>query len=377
MHVKTQVSTLNLRSSSSNEHFLLYSCPAEANRSHMPEVTTPARTIIADLAKMVLGGKPLDRDQAMSLASAWPDCPEDLLYWANQVRKAVFGRRVRLCSIVAGKLGACSEDCKWCAQSARWKRPAFDNSVSFINPIRLGSEEIVSKARQALDSCPGRLGIVNSGLKPSPDDIEVLCKAGVGIGREYQNKARLCASLGQLTAEQAHRLVQAGFKRYHHNLETSRRIFSQFVTTHKYEDRLKTLEIARRAGLEICSGGLFGLGETWEDRIDLALTLRDQVRPDGVPMNFLHPIPGTPLQQARPLPPIEILSIIAIFRLIMPASDLLIAGGRVVNLRDLGSMIFQAGASSCMIGNYLTTAGRNARDDLQMIDDLGLEVSEY
>lgn len=181
-------------------------------------------------------------------------------------------------------------------------------------------------------------------------------------------------SLGAISADQARQLAQAGIHRYHHNLETSRRFFPSMVTTHGYDERLETLAAARAVGMSLCSGGIFGIGETWADRVDLALLLRDQVRPDVVPLNFLHPIPGTPLEHARPMPPTEILAIIAVFRLLLPTADIKVAGGRCLNLRDLQSWIFHAGATSLMVGDYLTTPGRDAAADRQMVQDLGLKL---
>jgi biotin synthase len=162
--------------------------------------------------------------------------------------------------------------------------------------------------------------------------------------------------------------------RYNHNLETSRDFFPKVVTSHSFEDRLGTLAAARGGGLRLCCGGIFGIGESWLDRVDLAVTLRDEVQPDVVPLNFLHPIPGTPLEGASPLPPLEILTIIALFRLAMPEVDLKIAGGREKNLRDLQSWVFYAGGTSTLLGNYLTTTGRPARADLQMVADAGLRI---
>ena len=151
-------------------------------------------------------------------------------------------------------------------------------------------------------------------------------------------------------------------------------MYARMVTTHAFEDRLATLDAARRAGISLCCGGLFGLGETWDDRIEMALILREKVKPAVVPMNFLNPIPGTPLARAQPLAPMEILRIIAIFRLAMPDVDVKLAGGREVNLRDMQSWAFHAGSTSTMVGNYLTTTGRTAEEDLQMLQDLGLRV---
>jgi biotin synthase len=184
----------------------------------------------------------------------------------------------------------------------------------------------------------------------------------------------LCASLGELTDDQAKALAAAGITRYNHNLETSRRFFGHVVSTHSYDDRLATLEAAKRAGLELCCGGIFGMGETWQDRIDLAVTLRDRVGPRIVPMNFLNPIPGTPLANTQPLAAIEVLVIVAVFRLAMPTTDLMIAGGRESNLRSLQSWVFHAGATSCISGNYLTTEGQPAAADLTMLADLGMRV---
>ncbi len=182
-----------------------------------------------------------------------------------------------------------------------------------------------------------------------------------------------CASLGELDAATSRRLRTAGVVRYNHNLETSRRHFPRVVTTHGYEDRLSTLRTARAAGMSLCCGGIFGIGETWEDRIELALTLRDQVKPDVVPLNFLDARPDTPLADAKPLSPLECLHIIAVFRFFLPMADIKIAGGRRL-LRDLQSWVFHAGASSLMVGDYLTTPGRDVSMDKQMVTDLGLEL---
>jgi biotin synthase len=197
------------------------------------------------------------------------------------------------------------------------------------------------------------------------------------IRERHGGEIYICASLGELTPQQANRLAEAGVTRYNHNLESSRRFYPNVVSSHSYDDRLATLAAARQAGIGLCCGGIFGLGETWEDRVDLALTLREQVGPKIVPLNFLSPIPGTPMEHATPLTPPEILAIIAIFRLALPAVDLKVAGGRETNLRSLQSWIFHAGATSIITsvtGKYLTTPNQGAAADLQMIRDLGLEI---
>ena len=183
----------------------------------------------------------------------------------------------------------------------------------------------------------------------------------------------VCMSLGIVSDENMQRLADAGVVRFNHNLETSERHFAEVVNTHKYEDRVKTIEAGLKAGMGVCAGGIFGIGETETDRIDMALELR-RLGVDMVPMNFLHPIEGTPLGNAETMPPREILRIVALYRFILPKTHLKVAGGRVLNLRDTQSWIFQAGCTAILSGNYLTTAGRSVEDDLQMLKDLGLET---
>ena len=322
---------------------------------------------IAHVGRRVLAGEHVNRSDFLSLIALARQGPHDLLYWAWRVRKNRFGRAVRLCSIAAGKLGACSEDCKWCAQSA-------DSAPGITAPQRATSGEMQAAAAEASKLGAASFGIVNSGRTPTAQDLDEIVQAAEAIRTGGDHGVEICASLGELSDESAAKLAAAGVKRYNHNLETSRRFYGQVVTTHSYDDRLATLAAARRAGMSLCCGGIFGLGETWQDRVDLALSLRDRVQPDVVPLNFLHPIPGTPLAGAEPLKPMEILTIIAFFRLILPEADLKVAGGREVNLHSLQSWIFYAGATSILIGNYLTTVGQSPQDDLQMIADLGLTV---
>ena len=171
----------------------------------------------------------------------------------------------------------------------------------------------------------------------------------------------------------AESLVKSGLKRINHNLETSESFFPNVCSTHAFADRVNTIRVAKESGLEICSGAIFGIGEGINDRINLAFTLKD-LDVDVVPLNFLHPIPGTPFEDCTPLTPMEALKIISVFRFILPDKDIKVAGGREVNLRDLQSWMFYAGANSTMIGNYLTTKGRKVEEDLQMINDLKLEL---
>jgi len=326
---------------------------------------------VAKLARRAETGVNLQRDDLLALIEQGNRNVEELLYWAGRVRQAHFSRCVKLCSIVPGKLGGCAQDCKWCAQSLAW--PAGASCGQEGKAKRTPTTAIAQAARDACRNGVANIGIVNSGRQPSDVDIQAVIDAATAIDKCPEARIDLCASLGQISLDQARRLAAAGFRRYHHNLETSRRFFPFMVTTHTYDNRLRTLHAARSAELDVCCGGIFGLGETWEDRIELALTIRDEVQPVAVPLNFLHPIPGTPLEHIKPLPPMEILCIVAMFRLAMPKADIKIAGGRVVNLRDLQSWLFQAGASSLMVGDYLTTSGRSISDDLTMLADLGLK----
>jgi biotin synthase len=321
--------------------------------------------MIAQLAGLVLDGQLLDRECIdRLLKESERDC-DDLLYWANKIRRKFFGNKIKVCSIVPGRLGGCDQDCAFCAQSAR-----FDTAVEKKAKL-LSDEAILAAAAEASKSGAGNFGIVYSGRAITEKEfarVETLVqriKDQFGLG--------LCASLGMITADQTKRLAGAGVSRYNHNLETSERHFSNIVTTHEYADRIRTIQAAKDAGLGICAGGIFGIGEDDSDRVDMALELR-RLNVDTVPMNFLHPIEGTPLGSTETLKPLQVLRIIAIFRFILPETNLKIAGGRVLNLRDMQSWMFYAGATSILSGNYLTTTGRAVAEDLQMLEDLGLEV---
>ena len=183
----------------------------------------------------------------------------------------------------------------------------------------------------------------------------------------------VCASLGLLDIDTALRYKKAGLKNYHHNLETSESFFKNICSTHSYKESIETVRIAKKTGFRVCSGGIFGMGETPQQRVELAFTLKE-LDVDCIPMNFLNPISGTPLENMPPMKPLEILKTIAVYRFILPQKDIIICGGREINLRDLQSFMFVAGANGTMLGNYLTTKGRAAKEDLQMIKDLGLDA---
>lgn len=304
---------------------------------------------------------PLSRKQAFSFYKE-----KDLyalLYLANRLRQKYFGNKIRLCSIINAKSGRCPEDCKYCAQSA------FYNTGVKKYPI-VSVREILLAAKKARMNNASGFSIVTSGKGISDKrEFSDICRAVEKISRMG---LYACVSLGETGPNELRALKNAGLKRYHHNLETSPGMFGKICSTHSYSDKIKTLEAVKKSGLGLCSGGIFGLGETYRDRIELAFILKD-FNPDSVPLNFLSPVRGTPLyKKAKPIPPLEILRIIALFRFIFPSKDIKICGGREKNLRDLQSWMYYAGANGSMAGNYLTTSGRPAAEDLQMLEDLEL-----
>lgn len=321
---------------------------------------------IARLGRRVLAGGELTRDEARWLLELDRSADIfDLLSWANRVRERFKGNRVHLCSIVNAKAGGCSEDCKFCAQSAFYQTDA--PRYGFVDP-----DPVLAAAEEAERNGVTGLGLVAAwkGLEEGPLLDEVCARF-----RELkaQGKVRPDASLGLIRNPRvAARLAEAGVECYNHNLETSRRFFPQQCSTHTYDDRLETIRLLREAGIKICSGGIIGLGETREDRVDLMFSLK-AVNPDFVPVNFLNPIAGTAFAGRPLVPPLEALQTLAVFRLVLPRQEIMVAGGRVVNLRDLQSLIFTAGASALMVGNYLTTLNQPVEEDLQMIRDLGLD----
>lgn len=322
---------------------------------------------IAQLATNVLAGNMLALNEIESLVEQGARDPYELMYWAHKVREANFGNGVTFCSIAPGRLGGCSEDCKWCGQAGK-------SPLGMSHPKVAPKDDLLCAGEMA-----GQVGaecfcIVNSGRGPSEGDLAHVLDAAKALRSKTNPATHVSASLGEVTSDQARALKAAGIERYNHNLETSRRHFASMVTTHSYDDRLRTLQNLREAGIALCCGGIFGIGETWADRIELALTLREEVKPSVVPLNFLSPIAGTAMEKTPPLEPMECLRIIAMFRLVLPTTDLKVAGGRV-NLRDMHSWAFYAGATSCISGNYLTTTGRATCDDLKLITDLGLTAS--
>ncbi len=284
----------------------------------------------------------------------------DLIAVANRTRQDSLGQALDLCTIMNAKSGLCSEDCKFCAQAGR-----HSTGISAY-PLK-NKKEIVGAARQAKALGAGRFGIVTSGDDLSADELKLIADAVFEITNKVGIKA--CASLGKMSEEGFNTLKEAGLSRYHHNLETSRNYFSEIVTTHTYQERIDTVKLAKKAGLEICSGGIIGMGETLDDRIDLALTLKE-LDVDSVPINVLVPIKGTPLDSVEPLSAGEAIRTIALFRMILKDKTIKIAAGRETVLRDFQALAFMAGANGMLIGGYLTLKGREPREDSRLIKEI-------
>jgi len=321
---------------------------------------------IAQLGQTVLHGGQLERDDARWLFHL-DDSADiyDLMAWANRIREHFKGNKIHLCSIVNIKAGACSENCRFCAQSAFYQTDSPRYGL-------VEDEAVLAAADEAQANGVVGLGLVAAwrGLEEGPI-LDELCAQFTKL--KASGKTRPDASLGIIKNPRvAQRLAESGVECYNHNLESSRRFFPTVCTTHTYEERVETIQHLKAAGIKICSGGIIGMGEDRDDRCELAFSLRE-IGAQVVPLNVLNPIPGTPFAKNPPLAPLEILKTIACFRFILPRQEIKIAGGRAVNLRELQPMMFMAGASAMMVGNYLTTLNRAVEQDLQMLKDLGLD----
>ncbi len=284
----------------------------------------------------------------------------ELIAEADKVRKQFAGNRVELCNILNAKSGLCPEDCKFCAQSARHKTGAQ------AYPLK-SKAQMLEAARRAKEIGAERFDIVTSGDKLSPEDFRVIVDAISEITKNI--KIKTCASLGSMRDKEFSLLKAAGLSRYHHNLESSPRFFAKIVSTHTFEDRLKTIKAAKRAGLEVCSGGIIGMGETMDDRIQMALILKE-LKVDSVPLNILVPIPGTPLGNNTVLSCQEVIRTIAIFRMILKDKIIKIAAGRESIFKDFQALGFMAGANGMLIGGYLTIKGRSVEEDQKLVSQV-------
>lgn len=317
---------------------------------------------ILELADEIIKGRKITRDDDLSVfLSADLD---KLCEGADKIRKHFVGDRVDLCSIINGRSGKCPEDCKYCAQSVH-------NHTECEVYDFLEKEKIVELCKVNADEGVHRFSIVTAGKALTGEEFEKAIDA-----YEEMNKScniELCASMGFLSKEQLHRLHEAGVESYHHNIETSKRNFPNICTTHTYEQKLSTLKMVREEGMYVCSGGIIGMGETWEDRLDMAISLAE-VGVDSIPINALMPIKGTPLERQELLSENDILRTIAFFRYINPKADIRLAAGRAL-LTDDGKRAFKSGASATITGNMLTTvACATIRSDIEMLKSIGRTV---
>ena len=320
-------------------------------------------TLLKNLSERIIAGEQLSEAEALQLTAVSGLERYELFLAASRVKEHFVGTKVSLCSIINAKSGRCPENCAFCAQSAH-----HCTDVP-VYPL-VDEESLVAGARSAEQSGSICYGIVTSGTTISKgEELERICRALHRIRSETSIEPS--CSLGIIDVETARILFEAGATTYHHNLETARSFFPQICTTHDYEEDVATVRAAKEAGMEVCSGGIFGMGESAAQRVEMALTLRE-LGVDSVPLNFLNPIEGTRLEGQSLINPQECLITIAIYRLLMPEKKITVCGGREKNLRDLQSWMFFAGASGTMIGNYLTTTGRNVEDDWQMLQDLEL-----
>lgn len=316
---------------------------------------------IRHLEEKILKGGSISKQEALSITEI---SGPDIFYLfasANTIRQHFRKNTIGLCSIVNAKSGDCPEDCSFCAQSFRSKARIE------IYPL-LSKEMIIKQAIEAKNSEIKRFSIVTSGRKVSEKSLMEIAN----IVSEIRDLGLIpCASLGLLNAEDLLILQAAGLDRYHHNLETSEGFFPRICTTHTFADKTRTIKEARSAGLSLCSGGIFGMGETWQDRIDMAFSLKD-LDVDSIPINFLIPIKGTALGSREYLHPFEALQIVSLYRFILPQKEIRICGGRIQILGEFNSLVFAAGADGMISGNYLTTQGRSPEDDLRLIGAYGL-----
>lgn len=314
------------------------------------------------LKNKILAGNLISKKEALSLITK--DL-EELCKCADDIAKYFCGNSFDICTIVNGKSGKCSEDCKYCAQSIHFKTNIDEYPL-------LGYDALEKDALYNQKSGILRYSVVTSGKKLTSSEIDEICSSYKKMKSSCD--ISLCASHGLLSFEDFEKLKDSGVSRYHNNLETSRRNFPNICTTHTYDDKINTIKAAQRAGLEVCSGGIMGLGESMEDRIDMIFEIRD-LGLKSVPVNILNPIPGTPMEKLTPLTTNDIRRIVAIFRFVIPNGAIRLAGGRGL-LHDKGTSVFRSGANAAISGDMLTTSGITIAEDLKIINNLGFEVKK-
>ncbi len=316
----------------------------------------------AEIAEKIISGERLNAADDIKFLLTSP--LDELQDGAGKIQKHFCGNHIDFCTIINGKSGRCGENCKYCAQSAKHKTGVDEYEF-------LPANEILAAALVNEKAGVNRFSIVTSGRALSGEDFEKALAAYELLNKKL--KIDLCASHGILTREQFKRLRATGVTSYHHNIETSRRFFPEICTSHTYDDRIRTIKIAQSEGFCVCSGGIIGMGETWQDRIDMAFELAE-LGIESIPINALMAVKGTALENRPPLAPEEILRTIAIFRYINPTANIRLAAGRKL-LPDNGASAFLKGASASITGNMLTTSGTTIKDDMELLKSLGLNNS--
>ncbi|WP_304502741.1 biotin synthase BioB [Caldalkalibacillus mannanilyticus] len=315
------------------------------------------------LAHKALQGELLTQEEAFEILNSPDDELLSLLQATYKVRKHYYGNKVKLNMIINAKSGLCPEDCGYCSQSIVSTAPIQKYTL-------LDKDTLIAGAREAMNRKAGTYCIVASGRGATDREIDQVVEAIKEIKEEMPLK--ICCCLGIISEDKAQRLAEVGVERYNHNLNTSAKHHSSITSTHTYDDRVSTVEKVKAAGMSPCSGAIIGMGETHEDIYDIAVQLR-QLDADSIPVNFLHAIPGTPLEGLKELEPRFCLKVLALFRFINPSKEIRISGGREVNLRSLQPLGLYA-ANSIFVGDYLTTAGQEMTDDHKMIEDMGFEI---
>lgn len=315
---------------------------------------------LKELTDQVISGKKISKEEALFL---YRQPLLELCGSADKIRKYFCSDQFDICTIINARSGSCSENCKFCAQSAH------NHTCAATYPL-LSKEEILAQAKINHEQGVLRYSIVTSGKRLSDAEVDLMCE----VVREIKEKIGIsvCVSFGLLNEQQFRKLKEAGVTRVHNNLETSRRNFPNICTTHKFDDKIQAIRAAQAAGLAVCSGGIMGLGETAEDRIDMALTLRE-LGVLSIPVNMLNPIPGTPFENNERLTPEDMQRIVAVYRFILPQASIRLAGGRGL-MPDKGKSCFTSGANAAISGDMLTTAGITTKTDMALLKELGYEV---
>lgn len=314
-------------------------------------------SVVQGLKEKVLCGGQIEKKEAMALVDAEL---EKLCEAADEIRKKFCQNGFDICTIINGKSGKCSENCKYCAQAGCY-------SASVEEYPLLPAEKLVEGATRNAKQGVLRYSIVTSGRRLNKEEVDRVCESVQEIKKETD--IGVCVSLGLLEEEDFVKLKKAGVSRVHNNLEASRQYFPKVCTTHTYDDKIAAIQAAKKAGLSVCSGGIMGIGETMEDRIDMALTLRE-LEICSVPVNMLNPIPGTPLEHQKILSEDEMCRILAVYRFILPNASIRMAGGRGL-LPDKGERCFRSGANAAISGDMLTTSGITVEKDMEMLQRLG------